>query len=92
MNPKDFLDKLTAYSYEYKNSVKNNSKAGSGKHLSVMAQDLEKAGPVGQQMVKENSQGIKEVDYAKGFAAMLASQVALNERLKKIEGGSNGRK
>lgn len=92
MNPKDFLDKLTAYSYEYKNSVKNNSKAGGGKHLSVMAQDLEKAGPVGQQMVKENSQGIKEVDYAKGFAAMLASQVALNERLKKIEGGSNGRK
>lgn len=85
MNPKNFLDKLTAYSYEYKNSQKQNPHAGQGKYLSVMAQDLEKAGPVGQSMVKQDESGTKQVDYGKGFGAILAAQVQLNERLKAIE-------
>lgn len=85
MNPKDFLDKLTAYSYEYKASAKNDPNAGHGKHLSVMAQDLEKAGPVGQSMVKQDASGVKQVDYGKGFGAILAAQVQLNERLNAIE-------
>lgn len=85
MNPKNFLDKLTAYSYEYKQGQKQNPNAGEGRYLSVMAQDLEKAGPVGQSMVQENEQGVKQVDYGKGFGAILAAQVQLNERLQQLE-------
>jgi Chaperone of endosialidase len=84
-NPKSFLDKLQAYSYEYKESQKNDPKAGDGRHLSVMAQDLEKAGPVGKSMVKQDEDGTKMVDYGKGFGAILASQAHLNERLSQIE-------
>jgi len=81
-SPQSFLDALKAYSYDYKDPSKPG--AGEGRHLSVMAQDLEKAGPVGRSMVKNTPEG-KVVDYGKGFAAMLASQVYLNEKLKKSE-------
>jgi hypothetical protein len=84
-NPKSFLDKLQAYSYEYKEGAKSNPKAGEGRFLSPMAQDLEKAGPVGKSMVEQDPQGNKVVDYAKGFGAILASQAHLNERLSSIE-------
>jgi hypothetical protein len=81
-NPKSFLDALTAYSYEYKEPEKPGR--GKGRHMSVMAQDLEKAGPVGKSMVLDTPNG-KMVDYGKGFGAMLANQAHLNERLKKME-------
>jgi hypothetical protein len=84
-NPKSFLDKLEANSYEYKKSAKGLEGAGEGRQLSVMAQDLEKAGPVGKNMVEEDEQGNKIVDYGKGFGAILASQAHLNERLSQIE-------
>lgn len=80
--PKEFLDKLQAYSYEYKNPEMPG--AGEGKHVSVMAQDLEKAGPVGKQMVMDTPNG-KMVDYGKGFGAILAAQADLNARLNEIE-------
>jgi hypothetical protein len=82
MKPGSFLDALKAYSYEYKNP--DMPGAGEGRFVSVMAQDLEKAGPVGKSMVQDTPQG-KIVDYGKGFGAMLAAQVELNERLKQIE-------
>lgn len=82
-NPQSFLDALTAYSYDYKDPKQ--AGAGEGRHLSVMAQDLEKAGPVGKSMVKDTPQG-KMVDYGKGFGAMLASQAHLNEKIKSLEG------
>lgn len=78
-NSKKFLDALSSKEYKYKND-----KNGSGKHVSVMAQDLEKAGPMGKQMVSETKQG-KMVDYGKGFGAILAAQVELNERMKEME-------
>jgi len=81
-DPKSFLDALQAHSYEYKNPSLPG--AGEGRHLSVMAQDLEKAGPVGKQMVQNTDQG-KMVDYGKGFGAMLANQAHLNERLSAVE-------
>lgn len=84
-NPKSFLDKLQAYSYEYKKGAKDMEGAGEGRHLSVMAQDLEKAGPVGKSMVEQDENGNKVVDYGKGFGAILASQAQLNERLSQIE-------
>jgi|GEM_PF-1947932 len=82
--PKEFLDALKAYSYEYKDSHKNLPGAGEGRHMSVMAQDLEKAGSVGKSMVQDTPDG-KIVDYGKGFGAILAAQAHLNERLSEIE-------
>lgn len=76
---KSFLDALSAKEYKYKDE-----KHGKGKQVGVMAQDLEKAGPVGKQMVVDTKQG-KQVDYGKGFGAILAAQVELNERLKELE-------
>lgn len=84
--PKKFLDALHAYSFEYKPEFKNVPGAGEGRYLGVMAQDLEKAGPVGRSMVKDTPTG-KEVDFGKGLGAMLASQADLNKRLSSIEKG-----
>lgn len=78
-----FLDSLKPHSYEYKDP--NLEGAGPGKHVSVMAQELEKT-PLGKQMVKEGPSG-KMVDYAQGMAQMLAAQADLHERLKAIEHG-----
>lgn len=83
MNPKHFLDALQAYSYEYKNPDKPG--AGKGRYLGVMAQDLEKAGPVGKSLVETQNDGSKVVNYGKGFGTILAAQAHLNERLKAIE-------
>ncbi len=82
---KDFLDKLQAYKYEYKKEHHKNPLAGPGTHMSVMAQDLEKAGPIGKSMVESNEEGIKQVDYAKGYGAILAAQAHLNKRLDELE-------
>lgn len=84
-NPKSFLDKLEAVSWEYKDSAKGLPGVESGRKLGVMAQDLEKAGPVGESMVNEDAEGNKVVDYGAGFSAILASQAQLNKRLSQIE-------
>lgn len=81
-NPKSFLDALKAQSYEYKNP--NQPGAAPGRHMGVMAQDLEKAGPVGKSMVMNTPNG-KVVNYGQGFGAILAAQADLNERLRQIE-------
>lgn len=86
-NPKSFLDKLQAYSYDYKNPKK--AGAGEGRFLSVMAQDLEKAGPVGRSMVEVQPDGVKAVNYGKGFGAILAAQAHLNQRLSEVEKKKN---
>lgn len=83
-NPRSFLDALQAYSYEYKNPKLPG--AGKGTYVSVMAQDLEKAGPVGKQAVIDTPHG-KMVDYGKLAGAMLASQASLNQRLNEMERG-----
>jgi len=84
-NPKSFLDKLEAVSWEYKDSAKGLPGVEGGRQLGVMAQKLEKAGPVGENMVDEDAEGNKIVDYGKGFSAILASQAHLNKRLEQIE-------
>lgn len=81
---RSFLDALQAYTYEYKDDAKKLPLAGEGKRLSVMAQDLEKAGPVGRSMVKNTPEG-KMVDYGRGFGAILAAQSHLNQRLAELE-------
>jgi hypothetical protein len=83
-NPKSFLDALQATSFEYKKEAKGLPGAGEGRRLGIMAQDLEKAGPVGKSMVKDTPTG-KQVDMGVGFGAILAAQSSLNERLKQLE-------
>lgn len=75
----DFLDNISANSYEYKDE-----KHGEGEKISPMAQELEKT-DAGKGMVEDTPEG-KMVDYGAGFGTMLASQAELHERLKKLEG------
>jgi hypothetical protein len=79
-----FLEAMKAHSYEYKDKEKH----GAGKHVSPMAQELEKT-ELGKSMVIDTPDG-KMVDYGKGFGAMLAANAALHERVKKLEGKKNG--
>lgn len=76
----DFLDNLSAHEYDYKEPEKH----GKGRQFSVMAQQLEKS-KVGKKFVDNRSDGLKEVNYGRGLAAMLASQSELHKRLKKLE-------
>lgn len=78
-----FLDGLKAYAYEYKDDVKNKPGYGHGEFISVMAQDLEKTA-AGRSMVFDTPTG-KMVDYAKAFGFMLAANVSMHERLKRLE-------
>jgi len=80
---KDFLNKIEARSYVYKNPEMKG--AAPGKRYGVMAQDLEKS-EVGKSLVKDTEQG-KVVDTVQGFGAVLAAQAELNNRLKKLEKG-----
>lgn len=75
----EFLDGLTAHKYNYKDPEKD----GHGKFVSVMAQDLEKSA-LGRSMVIDTPRG-KMVDYGRGFAAMLAANVMLHQKLKRLE-------
>lgn len=86
---KDFLDALKAYTYEYKDSVKDSPLAGEGRYTGVMAQDLEKS-ELGSHMVEDTEQG-KVVDFAKGFGTILAAQANLNKRLKALEDKKKGK-
>ena len=90
-SPQKFLDALKPNSFEYKDKFKKNSLAGEGRFLGVMAQDLEKAGPVGKSMVEDTPMG-KLVNYGKGFGAVLAAQAHLNQRLKALESKKKKRK
>jgi len=79
MNTEHFLSKIGSHAYKYKDE-----KNGKGTFVSPMAQELENAGPVGKSMVINTEEG-KQVDYSRGFGAILAAQADLNKRLQKIE-------
>jgi acetyl-CoA carboxylase alpha subunit len=72
------LDGLVSALWNYKNK-----KMGEGRQLGVMAQDLEKS-QLGNQMVEESKDG-KKINFAKGFAAILAANADLHRRLKAVE-------
>lgn len=78
---KDFLDKLSSKSYNYKEP--ESPGAASGKRVGILAQDLEKSG-VGRTMVMDTPHG-KMVDTTQGFGAILAAQAELNKRLNALE-------
>jgi hypothetical protein len=75
----DFLDALDPASYDYKAPEKH----GRGRHYSVMAQSAQKT-KVGRQFVVETPDGLA-LDSAKGFAAVLAAQKVLHDRIKALE-------
>lgn len=87
-DPKSFLSALQAYKYKYKNPEM--PLRGEGEFVSVMAQDLEKAGPIGKSAVIDTPEG-KVVDYGKLAGAMLAAQAHLNKRLDEMEGRGFGK-
>lgn len=74
-----FLDSITPQQYEYKNS-----EHGIGKHLGIMAQDLEKTDE-GRSAVEEHPEG-KKVNFGKLAGMMMASQADIHQRLKLLEG------
>jgi hypothetical protein len=81
---KDMLDKLTAHKYDYKEGIIEDPSMEKPQ-LGVMAQDLEQS-EMGSQMVEEDENGVKRVDYANNASTMMAALAELNERLNKLEG------
>lgn len=74
----EFLDSIDPVKYNY-----IDEEFGAGDQYGVLAQDLEKS-TIGKSMVTETPQG-KQVDFAKGFAAILASNALIHKRLKDLE-------
>jgi hypothetical protein len=81
---KDMLDKLTAHKYDYKEGIIEDPSMEKPQ-LGVMAQDLEQS-EMGSQMVEEDENGVKRVDYANNASTMMAALAELNDRLNKLEG------
>lgn len=77
------LSAMDAYTYEYKNPEMPGR--GHGRRLGVMAQDVERGGPMGKSMVGEIG-GVKHLDLNKAASAALALVSRLDERLRKIGG------
>jgi hypothetical protein len=76
---RDLMRTTNPYEYDYKpgNGLK-------GRHVGVMAQDLEKS-VIGRQMVTETGRG-KMVNYGQGLSAMMAGLSLNDKRLAKLEG------
>lgn len=70
-----FLESLTVSEYDYKPPFDDGQK-----HVSVMAQDLEKT-PMGRRAVEEDGQGVKRVDYSELLPEILASLAHLNKKI-----------
>jgi hypothetical protein len=79
---RDMLDNLAAYEYRYKDTSREGTSPG--KHVSVMAQDLEKS-ELGGKAVFDSEEGHKMVDYGKLAPTMLAGLAMINKRLNKLE-------
>ncbi len=74
----DFLNKLDAYDYDYKDE-----KHGKGRQTSVIAQDLEKS-DIGKKAVIETDEG-KMVDYSKLLPELLAAAAQTHKKVTKLE-------
>lgn len=76
----EFLENVGAHRYRYKDE-----EFGKGEFFSPMAQELERAGPVGKSMVVDTPNG-KMVHYGRGVGALLSSVASIHKRLKAVEG------
>lgn len=77
---KEFLDSLEGYEFNYKHPEKH----GEGPQVGVMAQDIEQVMP---QMVGQDPDGTKTIDYTKAGGPIMASLADMNSRLSMIEAG-----
>lgn len=82
----DFLGKLKAYQYEYKEPEKH----GEGNFISPMAQDLEKS-ELGSEMVRDSSEG-KMVNYQRGLGTIVAALAHLDKKISELEASKKGNK
>lgn len=80
----EFLSKMEPKSYEYDEDVVAKG-AEPGKNIGVMAQDAEKS-KVGKTLIEHDEDGVKMMNTPKTVAALLATTISLNNRLKKVEG------
>jgi len=78
------LDKLQPYKYNYKEEIIEDPSMEKPQ-LGIMAQDLEES-EMGSEMVHEDEDGVKRVDYANNASTMMAALADLHQRLNKIEG------
>jgi hypothetical protein len=83
---REMMGELRPYEYSYKPRAQAFG-APPGRHVSVMADDLERS-PLGAEMVgRDPASGYKTVDYLRGLPAMLAGIADLNGRLQRLEKG-----
>ncbi len=78
---RDFLDNLNAYIFEYKDKEVD----GKGKHIGIMAQELENT-ELGKRFVVEVA-GSKYIDYQRMSGLLLGCIVDMNTRLRRLENG-----
>jgi Chaperone of endosialidase len=78
----DFLDRLHAHSYRYKDP--DAPGAGHGRYVSPMAQELEKT-ELGRNFVHEDAGGSKYIDYGKLAGTQLAATAMMHERVSALE-------
>jgi hypothetical protein len=80
-----FLDTLTPYTYRYKDpSNEPAAQPTGGRYLGVMAQNVEKAPQVGEQIVKDTPKG-KVLEGGALMSALAAGEGRLNERVRQLE-------
>jgi hypothetical protein len=83
----EVMDNLSASEYEYIDDKYGDA----GKHVSVMAQDLQKS-EIGSRAVSEAEDGSLQVDYAKLLPAILAESVQNRKKVTKLEEALKARK
>jgi len=76
-----FLEAAAGHRYRYREGLDEPGR----ERVGVMAQDLEQT-RVGDTLVDEGPDGVKRIDTAKGYGAMLAAMHEMNARLAKLEG------
>ncbi len=76
-----FIDAISGYGFRYRHPGADGEAAGG--RVGVMAQDLEKGGPIGRSVVIDGD--VKKLDIANGLGAALAAVGYLKSRLDKIE-------
>jgi Chaperone of endosialidase len=59
---------------------------GNAKHLGVIAQDVEKSGPLGRGMVDSGPGGVKQIDVPQATGALMAAMADFEHRLNQLQG------
>jgi hypothetical protein len=79
---KDLLDTIGVHEYSYKDT--NREGTAPGRHVSPMAQELEKT-ELGKDAVSESKEGHKMVNYGRLLGVMLSGEAYLHKRIKALE-------